>query len=102
MVYDEQGFIQILQSPFFDVSPEVDHTVEGYVARILDTIVLASEEQLGTVEWRLASDPQCRVGARQDEGRVEEGYRMNGGWNLGTVGCCRATRRQQTVPELFG
>ncbi|KAL0922915.1 hypothetical protein M5K25_006945 [Dendrobium thyrsiflorum] len=58
MVYDDQGFIQILQSLFFDVDPEVDHTVEEYVARILDTIVLAVEEQLGTVEWRLASDPK--------------------------------------------
>ncbi|KAL0908164.1 hypothetical protein M5K25_022638 [Dendrobium thyrsiflorum] len=58
MVYDEQGFIQILQSPLFDVDPEVDHTVEGYVARILDTIVLVVEEQLGTMEWRLAADPQ--------------------------------------------
>ncbi|KAL0927003.1 hypothetical protein M5K25_003263 [Dendrobium thyrsiflorum] len=63
MVYDEKGFIQILQSPFFDVDPEVDHAVEGYVARILDTIVLAVEEQLGTVEWRLASDPQTSLQA---------------------------------------
>ncbi|KAL0923043.1 hypothetical protein M5K25_007086 [Dendrobium thyrsiflorum] len=51
----EEGYIQILQSPFFDVDLEIDHTIEGYVARILDTIVLAVEEQLGTVEWRLAS-----------------------------------------------
>ncbi|KAL0903555.1 hypothetical protein M5K25_027943 [Dendrobium thyrsiflorum] len=58
MVYDEQGYIQVLQSPFFDVDPEVDHIVEGYVARILDTIVLAVEEQLGTVERRFAADPR--------------------------------------------
>ncbi|KAH0463968.1 hypothetical protein IEQ34_006754 [Dendrobium chrysotoxum] len=45
---------------------------------------------------------RCGVGARQDEGRVQEGSRMNGGWNLGIVGRCRATRRQQTMPELFG
>ncbi|KAL0912971.1 hypothetical protein M5K25_016395 [Dendrobium thyrsiflorum] len=50
IVYDEQGFIQILHSPFFDVDPE-----EEYVARILDIIVLAVEDQLGTVEWRLAA-----------------------------------------------
>ncbi|KAL0905450.1 hypothetical protein M5K25_023871 [Dendrobium thyrsiflorum] len=61
MVYNEQGYIQILQSPFFDVDPEVDHTIEGYVARILDTIVLAVEEQLGTVQWRIALDPQYRT-----------------------------------------
>ncbi|KAL0906803.1 hypothetical protein M5K25_025325 [Dendrobium thyrsiflorum] len=27
IVYDDQGQIQILQSPFFDDDPEVDHTV---------------------------------------------------------------------------
>ncbi|KAL0910552.1 hypothetical protein M5K25_021546 [Dendrobium thyrsiflorum] len=47
--------VMILQSPFFDVDPEVDHTVEEYTARILDTVVLAVEDQLGTVEWRLAA-----------------------------------------------
>ncbi|KAL0919316.1 hypothetical protein M5K25_011403 [Dendrobium thyrsiflorum] len=51
----------ILQSPFFDVDPEVDHTVEGYVTRILDTIVLAVEEQLGTVEWRLCLGSSCEM-----------------------------------------
>ncbi|KAL0925844.1 hypothetical protein M5K25_004215 [Dendrobium thyrsiflorum] len=56
IVYDDQGLIQILQSPFFDVDPEVDHTVGEYVARILDTVVMAVEDQLGTVEWRLATD----------------------------------------------
>ncbi|KAL0923475.1 hypothetical protein M5K25_007533 [Dendrobium thyrsiflorum] len=58
IVYDDQGLIQILQSPFFDVDPEVDRTVEEYVARILDTVVMAVEDQLGTVEWRLVTGPQ--------------------------------------------
>ncbi|KAL0924276.1 hypothetical protein M5K25_005092 [Dendrobium thyrsiflorum] len=61
IVYDDQGLIQILQSPFFDVDPEVDHTVEEYMARILDTVVMAVEDQLGTVEWRLATGPQSIV-----------------------------------------
>ncbi|KAL0915675.1 hypothetical protein M5K25_016110 [Dendrobium thyrsiflorum] len=60
IVYDDQGFIQILQSPFFDVDPEVDHTVIEYIARILDTVALAVEDQLGTVEWRLATDPKMQ------------------------------------------
>ncbi|KAL0914198.1 hypothetical protein M5K25_017710 [Dendrobium thyrsiflorum] len=57
IVYDDQGFIQILQSPFFDVDPEVDHTIDEYIARILETVVLVVEDQLGAVEWRLAADP---------------------------------------------
>ncbi|KAL0916438.1 hypothetical protein M5K25_013949 [Dendrobium thyrsiflorum] len=57
MVYDKQGYVQILQSTFFDVDTEIDRTIEGYVARILDTLVLAVEDQLGTAQWYLASDP---------------------------------------------
>ncbi|KAL0914289.1 hypothetical protein M5K25_014624 [Dendrobium thyrsiflorum] len=57
MTYDEQGYVHILHSTFFDVELEVDHTVEGYVARILDTLVDAIKEQLGKVQWHLASDP---------------------------------------------
>ncbi|KAL0914146.1 hypothetical protein M5K25_017655 [Dendrobium thyrsiflorum] len=57
MAYDEQGYIHILHSTFFDVDPLVDHTVEGYMERILDTLVNAIEEQLGNVQWRIASDP---------------------------------------------
>ncbi|KAL0909670.1 hypothetical protein M5K25_020558 [Dendrobium thyrsiflorum] len=45
-VYDKQGFIHILHSTFFDVNPRIDHTVEEYVERILDTLVEAIEEQL--------------------------------------------------------
>ncbi|KAL0905124.1 hypothetical protein M5K25_027303 [Dendrobium thyrsiflorum] len=58
MAYEEQGYVHILHSTFFDIDPEVDQTVEGYVAQILDTLVDAIEEQLGIVQWRLASDPQ--------------------------------------------
>ncbi|KAL0907247.1 hypothetical protein M5K25_025805 [Dendrobium thyrsiflorum] len=58
MTYDEQGYVHILHSTFFDVDMEVDYTVQGYVDRILDTLVDAVEEQLGTVEWRLATDPK--------------------------------------------
>ncbi|KAL0914194.1 hypothetical protein M5K25_017705 [Dendrobium thyrsiflorum] len=64
IVYDDQGFIQILQSLFFDVDPEVDHTVNDYIDRILETVVLDVEDQLGTVEWRLAADPKKEMRQR--------------------------------------
>ncbi|KAL0921026.1 hypothetical protein M5K25_008054 [Dendrobium thyrsiflorum] len=60
MAYDEQGYVHILHSTFFDVDPEVDHTAQGYLDRILDTLVDAVEEQLGVVGWRLAPDPKWR------------------------------------------
>ncbi|KAL0922555.1 hypothetical protein M5K25_006546 [Dendrobium thyrsiflorum] len=56
--HDEQGYVHILHSTFFDVDPEVDHTAQGCLDRILDTLVDAVEEQLGTVEWRLVPDPK--------------------------------------------
>ncbi|PKU83979.1 hypothetical protein MA16_Dca006454 [Dendrobium catenatum] len=43
---DEQGFVHILHSTFFDVNPNIDNTVEEYVERILDTLIEAIEEQL--------------------------------------------------------
>ncbi|KAL0909499.1 hypothetical protein M5K25_020373 [Dendrobium thyrsiflorum] len=37
-VYNEEGFIDLLRSPFFDFNPEVDDFVEEYVERILFTL----------------------------------------------------------------
>ncbi|KAL0928022.1 hypothetical protein M5K25_002255 [Dendrobium thyrsiflorum] len=58
IVFDEQGYIHILHSTFFEVNPRIDYTVEGYIELILDTLVEAIEEQLSIIQWRLASDPQ--------------------------------------------
>ncbi|KAL0908159.1 hypothetical protein M5K25_022633 [Dendrobium thyrsiflorum] len=58
IVFDEQGYVHILHSTFFDVNPRIDHTVEAYVERILDTLVEAIDEQPGNVQWHIASDPQ--------------------------------------------
>ncbi|PKU74064.1 hypothetical protein MA16_Dca011774 [Dendrobium catenatum] len=55
--YDEQGFACILHSTFFDINPCIDHTVEEYVEHILNTLVEAIEEQFGTVQWRITSEP---------------------------------------------
>ncbi|KAL0913611.1 hypothetical protein M5K25_017084 [Dendrobium thyrsiflorum] len=45
-VYNEQGFIDILHSPFFDVNPEIDDMVEEYVERIIFTLSSAIKEQI--------------------------------------------------------
>ncbi|KAL0913674.1 hypothetical protein M5K25_017151 [Dendrobium thyrsiflorum] len=51
-VYNEQGFIDILRSPFFDLNLEVDDSVEEYVERIIFTLSNAVEEQLSIVQWQ--------------------------------------------------
>ncbi|PKU67387.1 hypothetical protein MA16_Dca022361 [Dendrobium catenatum] len=61
LTYDEDGFVDILQSTFFDVNTRVDHTVEDYIERILDTLVEAIEEQFEGVEWSISIDPGQKV-----------------------------------------
>ncbi|KAL0921799.1 hypothetical protein M5K25_008908 [Dendrobium thyrsiflorum] len=53
--YDEQGRVNILNSPFFDVSFGNDPTAEDYVERITYQLTLAIEEQIPTGRWCLVS-----------------------------------------------
>ncbi|KAL0908263.1 hypothetical protein M5K25_022749 [Dendrobium thyrsiflorum] len=53
--YDEQGRVDILNSPFFDVSFGNDPTAEDYVERIIYQLTLAIEEQIPTGRWCLVS-----------------------------------------------
>ncbi|KAL0904685.1 hypothetical protein M5K25_026819 [Dendrobium thyrsiflorum] len=45
-VYNEQGFVDILRSPFFNVNLEVENTIEEYVEHIIFTISDSIEEQI--------------------------------------------------------
>ncbi|KAL0916762.1 hypothetical protein M5K25_014298 [Dendrobium thyrsiflorum] len=53
--YDEQGRVDILNSPFFDVSFGNDPTAKDYVERIIYQLTLAIEEQIPTGRWCLVS-----------------------------------------------
>ncbi|KAL0913438.1 hypothetical protein M5K25_016900 [Dendrobium thyrsiflorum] len=53
--FDEQGKVDILNSPFFDVSSGHDPTAEDYVERILYQLTLAIEDQIPTGRWCLVS-----------------------------------------------
>ncbi|KAL0914000.1 hypothetical protein M5K25_017496 [Dendrobium thyrsiflorum] len=54
------GFVDVLRSPFFDINPEVDNSVEEYVERIIFTLSNAIEKQLSTVQWQITAKPrQC-------------------------------------------
>ncbi|KAL0914158.1 hypothetical protein M5K25_017667 [Dendrobium thyrsiflorum] len=53
--YDEQGRIDILHSPFFDVSFSHDPTTDEYVERIIYQLTLAIEDQIPAGRWYLVS-----------------------------------------------
>ncbi|KAL0924674.1 hypothetical protein M5K25_005524 [Dendrobium thyrsiflorum] len=57
-VYNEQGFDDILRSPFLYLNPEVDNSVEEYVERIIFTLSNTIEEQLSTVQWQITAKPR--------------------------------------------
>ncbi|PKU67618.1 hypothetical protein MA16_Dca017695 [Dendrobium catenatum] len=61
LTYDDDDFVDIFQSTFFDVNIRIDRTVEDYIERILDTLVEAIEEQFEGVEWRISTAPLQKV-----------------------------------------
>ncbi|KAL0912967.1 hypothetical protein M5K25_016391 [Dendrobium thyrsiflorum] len=56
-LYDEQGLVDILQSPFFDPNPEVDDTIDDYIEHIIFTLAPSIEEYLPTGSWRIIGHP---------------------------------------------
>ncbi|KAL0920439.1 hypothetical protein M5K25_009577 [Dendrobium thyrsiflorum] len=50
-IYNDQGKVDIIKSPFFDFSPEVDQSVEEYVDRIVFQLAASIDEQLSYVQW---------------------------------------------------
>ncbi|KAL0904965.1 hypothetical protein M5K25_027130 [Dendrobium thyrsiflorum] len=57
-IYNEQGFVDILRSPFFDVNPEVDNSAEEYLESIIFTLSNSIEEQLSTIQWQITAKPR--------------------------------------------
>ncbi|KAL0912952.1 hypothetical protein M5K25_016376 [Dendrobium thyrsiflorum] len=57
-IYNEQGFVDTLRSPFFDVNPTIDDTVEEYIERVIFTLSGAIEEQIYNVQWTITAKPQ--------------------------------------------
>ncbi|KAL0917680.1 hypothetical protein M5K25_012760 [Dendrobium thyrsiflorum] len=52
-LYDDQGLVDILRSPFFDPNPEVDDTVDDYIDHIIFTLGQSIEEQLPSGQWKI-------------------------------------------------
>ncbi|PKU62032.1 hypothetical protein MA16_Dca012141 [Dendrobium catenatum] len=57
LVFDVYGDIHVLRSPFFDVGFDHDDTVEGYLDRILPTLVHIIDGQFSDYEWISDSHP---------------------------------------------
>ncbi|KAL0905941.1 hypothetical protein M5K25_024394 [Dendrobium thyrsiflorum] len=56
-LYDEQGRVDILNSPFFDVSFGNDRTADEYVDRVIYQLTLALEDRLPQGPWYIVSNP---------------------------------------------
>ncbi|KAL0928574.1 hypothetical protein M5K25_000471 [Dendrobium thyrsiflorum] len=53
--YDDQGRVDVLHSPFFDVAFGNDTTADEYMERIRYQLTLAIEDQLPASRWCLVS-----------------------------------------------
>ncbi|KAL0919008.1 hypothetical protein M5K25_011072 [Dendrobium thyrsiflorum] len=56
-LYDEQGRVDILNSPFFDVAFGNDRNADEYVDRIIYQLTLAIEDQLPQGHWCIIDRP---------------------------------------------
>ncbi|KAI0519926.1 hypothetical protein KFK09_007388 [Dendrobium nobile] len=56
ITWDEDGYVDILQSTFFDVNPRVDFTIEDYFERTLIYLVEAIDEHFEGIEWRISTN----------------------------------------------
>ncbi|KAL0924631.1 hypothetical protein M5K25_005478 [Dendrobium thyrsiflorum] len=56
-VFDDQGRMDILASPFFDVHFDNDETSDDYVDRILYQLTLSLEEHIPPGRWYIVNNP---------------------------------------------
>ncbi|KAH0467848.1 hypothetical protein IEQ34_002881 [Dendrobium chrysotoxum] len=56
-VYDQEGFVNILRSSFFDLDLEFDESVENYVNRILFQLSTAIDQRLSSNQWLIIHRP---------------------------------------------
>ncbi|KAL0921825.1 hypothetical protein M5K25_008937 [Dendrobium thyrsiflorum] len=52
-VYDDQGRVDVLRSPYFDPYPEWDLTIDGYLHRIRHQLAWTTEDLLPTGRWTI-------------------------------------------------
>ncbi|PKU64193.1 hypothetical protein MA16_Dca005116 [Dendrobium catenatum] len=57
LVFDVYGDIHILRSTFFDAGFDHNGTIEGYLDRILPTLVLVIDGQFSDYDWTINGYP---------------------------------------------
>ncbi|KAL0906128.1 hypothetical protein M5K25_024594 [Dendrobium thyrsiflorum] len=56
-VFDDQGLVDVLHSPFSDINFGNDHTVEEYMDQILFSLATAIDQRRPPVQWQLSHRP---------------------------------------------
>ncbi|KAL0914167.1 hypothetical protein M5K25_017677 [Dendrobium thyrsiflorum] len=56
-VFDLQGRVDVLRSPFFDINLEIDHFVEDYIDRIFYSLTSAIDDHQPLVQWQILHQP---------------------------------------------
>ncbi|KAL0915990.1 hypothetical protein M5K25_013465 [Dendrobium thyrsiflorum] len=55
--FNDQGRVDVLKSPFFDINLEVDTTVEEYVDKIFYSFTIAIDDYYPSVHWQVLHRP---------------------------------------------
>ncbi|KAH0456858.1 hypothetical protein IEQ34_014765 [Dendrobium chrysotoxum] len=101
-VYNDQGQVDITHSPFFDINPEVDQTIEEYVERIVFTLAATIDDQISSVQWQIVvltpSAKPDETGCTNEE-RLDAKLKLMGWYGL----CCkRVLWRVSYAPSRIG
>ncbi|KAL0919847.1 hypothetical protein M5K25_011971 [Dendrobium thyrsiflorum] len=56
-VYDYQGRVYVLRSPFFNINFEIDHTVQDYHDRIFFSLTTAIDKHQIPNQWQVLQRP---------------------------------------------
>ncbi|KAL0916310.1 hypothetical protein M5K25_013811 [Dendrobium thyrsiflorum] len=56
-LFDSQGRVDVLRSPFFDINLEIDNTVEEYLEKIFFSLTTAINEYYNHVQWQILHRP---------------------------------------------
>ncbi|KAL0906704.1 hypothetical protein M5K25_025219 [Dendrobium thyrsiflorum] len=95
-LYDEQGRVDILQSPFFDVTFGSDRTVDEYVDRIIYQLTLAIEDRIPQGRWYLIGRPSTPPNLAPNPATTTRGILLSTTNYLERYGKTNSLRRFET------
>ncbi|KAL0911112.1 hypothetical protein M5K25_019225 [Dendrobium thyrsiflorum] len=75
-IYNDQGQVNIIKSPFFNFTPGVDQSVEEYVDRIIYQLAATIDEQISSVQWLVGGNAKKSTVVES----LREGFLHVTGW----------------------